>query len=367
MDKQALYVKEHGGMIHCKWYDKSKNEYVKKSIDKYDLSFNVESHAGEIKSTNGEKVVSIDFYDVKEYKDTLKEYKSMDIPIYNDIAVGAKFLSENFQLSGNIEEMLEYDNNVPRVAWYDIETKIEGDIDTLKTPNEIRSIAVYHTHAKERVVFGFKEDLGESFITTNEQGLKQTLYYHHCKDERDMLTQYAMYIKRHGTDIMIGYNSERFDDAYLINRMINLKIDIPISPFNIKSSTYEKHDQWGGYEKATIIGMNLLDFKKMIMEYWKKLSSYGLDFVAKAILGRGKKTYDGNLNDLYDNDYKGFIEYNMVDVDVLVEMEEITNFLPLMYTLSTIFYVNVEDIQSMTIAYDSIIYNELNQGLVKRS
>jgi len=385
MDKIPLYVKEHGNKLYMKYYDVKENKYIQTSTEAYPCSFCVEKYNGELVSTDGKRVTEKMFNSIPDYKDSLKQHKNMEIRTYNNISLAYKYRSETFELDGTLEEMINYPVDIPRVGWYDIETIIDGDIDTLNTPNPITTISFYHSVDKEWIVYGYKEDISKKKWWGDAFDIPPKLKPHlgkenaysddvatfiYCDDEQDLLKKFAEGLNE--IDVLIGFNSEIFDDAYIVNRFKFYGMDKYLSPYGNKSSTYVKSGQWGDFNKATILGINLLDYRVMIKEYYIKLQYYSLSFVSTTILGAGKDEYDGNLNDLYRDDFEAYCKYNLVDIMRLVQAEEILHLLPLVYILSSIFYVNYEDIKSMTIAYDSIIYHELNKhvnrdrvGLIK--
>ena len=60
-------------------------------------------------------------------------------------------------------------------------------------------------------------------------------------------------------------------------------------------------------------------------------------------LGRGKVEYEGSLDDLFENDLEKFIEYNIVDVDLVVAMDEKLKFIELCRAICHAGYVPYED------------------------
>jgi DNA polymerase elongation subunit (family B) len=60
-------------------------------------------------------------------------------------------------------------------------------------------------------------------------------------------------------------------------------------------------------------------------------------------LGRGKIEYEGSLDDLFENDLEKFIEYNIVDVDLVVAMDEKLQFIELCRAVCHAGYVPYED------------------------
>jgi len=61
------------------------------------------------------------------------------------------------------------------------------------------------------------------------------------------------------------------------------------------------------------------------------------------LLGRGKVEYEGSLDDLFENDLEKFIEYNIVDVDLVVALDEKLQFIELCRAVCHAGYVPYED------------------------
>ena len=57
--------------------------------------------------------------------------------------------------------------------------------------------------------------------------------------------------------------------------------------------------------------------------------NYRLDTVMNIELGRGKIEYEGNLDQLMRDDIEKFIEYNLVDVELVVEFDKKLQFIDL--------------------------------------
>jgi DNA polymerase elongation subunit (family B) len=65
-----------------------------------------------------------------------------------------------------------------------------------------------------------------------------------------------------------------------------------------------------------------LDYLSLYKNFtYSELDSYRLDSIAMLELGRGKIEYAGNLDILFQTDIEKFIEYNLVDVQLVVDMD----------------------------------------------
>jgi DNA polymerase elongation subunit (family B) len=98
-------------------------------------------------------------------------------------------------------------------------------------------------------------------------------------------------------------------------------------------------------DHAIIAGVACFDYLML----YKKFSindrpRFTLDYISKQELGRGKKKYAGTLDDLYENDPEGFIEYNIDDVELVVSLDEKLDFIFAAQGLCHTGHVPYEDI-----------------------
>ena len=73
-------------------------------------------------------------------------------------------------------------------------------------------------------------------------------------------------------------------------------------------------------------------------------SSYRLDYIGEVEVGMKKVEYEGTLNDLYDNDLQTFIDYNIRDVKILVELDKKLNFIEIARGIAHLGHIPYEDI-----------------------
>jgi hypothetical protein len=123
------------------------------------------------------------------------------------------------------------------------------------------------------------------------------------------------------------HNCNGFDMPYLFNRLrrvLGKQAGYRLSPIGI---AYQNKFN----NRMTIAGISCLDY----MELYKKFigvmkPSWSLGNVAKdEELKHQKLTYKGSLTDLYKNDIHRYIEYNLTDVMVVVELDKKYDFIHL--------------------------------------
>jgi DNA polymerase elongation subunit (family B) len=91
-------------------------------------------------------------------------------------------------------------------------------------------------------------------------------------------------------------------------------------------------------------GVSYLDYIGLYKSYtYVEMDNYRLDTVATKELGRGKIEYAGNLDDLFKTDIDKFIEYNLVDVQLVVDMERKLQFVDLCRGICHAGHVPYED------------------------
>jgi len=114
-----------------------------------------------------------------------------------------------------------------------------------------------------------------------------------------------------------------------------------------------------------LLGIQQLDylelFKKFTLNTYGQQESYKLDNIAEVVLGENKIDYSdvGNLKDLYEQDFQRFVDYNIVDVELIERFEEKLGLINLVFTLAYFGGVNYSDTLGTVAIWDSIIFRYL--------
>ena len=121
--------------------------------------------------------------------------------------------------------------------------------------------------------------------------------------------------------LITGWNSDLFDCPYLYNRMVIVlgknKAN-QLSPIGVVST-----DERGKDAVIRIAGVAQMDYLVLYKKFtYNEESSYALEAISQKELGRGKFKYDGTLDDLYNNNPEGFVEYNVTDVELIEELDK---------------------------------------------
>jgi DNA polymerase I len=162
-------------------------------------------------------------------------------------------------------------------------------------------------------------------------------------DERSLLEDFNNWMGRREIDILSGWNSSQnnigdgFDYPYLLNRCENLNV------YSTDKWSPEGKAFCGEYGEAKVTGVELID----LMQAYKKtqvhdLESYSLDFVANKELGVGKEEIEG-LDEGYFYEPEKFVDYNIRDVEALVEINEESGVISLYESLREVTGAKFED------------------------
>ena len=208
------------------------------------------------------------------------------------------------------------------------------------------------------------------------------IQYRKFNSEKELLASFHMFWCNDFPDIVTGWNSNKFDVPYLINRLTKLVGEHAahkLSPFgevsgNNQGKASPNYGQspdlrynighLGEYVVSGIQQVDYLDlFKKFGYSYGTQ-ESYKLDHIAHVVLGEKKLSYEehGNLYTLYQEDHQKFIDYNIKDVQLVNRIEEKMGLIQLAQTMAYKAGVNIHETFGTTSIWDSIIYRELNRN-----
>jgi DNA polymerase elongation subunit (family B) len=221
------------------------------------------------------------------------------------------------------------------ILTYDIECEMTSGLpNPSEATNELTSIALHDSATNQYWV-----------LVMDKKGLMQEKVVNNAivipfRHEEDMLLKYLNLYEYINPSIVTGWNIDYFDTPMLYNR--------------IKRLLGEKHANrlspigecfWSPYRKRYFMaGVSYLDYIELYKKYnYGELPNYRLDTVAQIELGRGKVEYQGNLDQLFRDDIEKFIEYNLVDVELVVEFDKKLQFIDLCRGICHAGHVTYED------------------------
>jgi DNA polymerase elongation subunit (family B) len=304
----------------------------------------------EFKTLFNENLEARRFETIRDARDFVKRYEEVEnFKIYGNDRYEYAFIADEHK------GVIEWDITQISIGIIDIEVGSEnGFPDPIKATEPITAITLTYLNS-HTVTFG----CGDYKVIGNEKYIK-------CDDEYNLCKKFLTYWQENCPDVISGWNVEGFDIPYIVNRfnkILGEEYTKKLSPWN---NVWERSYVFKGQEKVTynITGVSIIDYIELYKWYapgGKSQESYKLDYIASVELGKKKVDYSeyDNLHQLYRTNYQKFIEYNIGDVDLVVELEDKLKLIELALTLAYDTKTNYEDVFAQTRMWDSLIYSYL--------
>ena len=295
MSYQNVYYQREKNLVHL-WDDVRGYSSFPYTRYAYEKAIN-----GEYTTLYGDKVTKI----YKFKKDDPSLFES-DVPETTRVLVDT-YTDSDLPSEGHI------------TLTYDIECEMESGLpDPEKAENELTSIALHDSATNQYWVL-VMDKKGEMIEKKTEKAIVIPF-----KDERDMLLKYLDLYEYINPTIVTGWNIDYFDTPMLYNRIKRLLGQRHANRLSPIGECF-----WSPYRKRYFMaGVSYLDYLSLYKNFtYSELDSYRLDSIAQRELGKGKIEYDGNLDILFRDDIEKFIEYNLVDVELVVEFDQKLQFI----------------------------------------
>ena len=337
-------------MYQSVYYDRDEKHYYLRDDKKgwkhfqYWPTFYAAHEDGEFETLEGVKVSPVKRMD--NWKDP-KYYEK-------DVDKNTRLLVDMYYES---DETPTYHNTV----YLDIECEIAGAL----TPQNIRdpkgkitAIALYDNNSKKYYCL-ILDEKGKMSKTVNDD--KEIIPY---LTEKELLSGFLdIWIELDPT-IITGWNSAFFDMPYLYNR-IRLVCGEELATFlsPIRKVTY---NEYNSENPITIGGINHLDYMLLFKKFiTKQEPTYRLGEIGNKYVKLDKIEYQGSLDRLFEEDINKFIDYNIRDVEIIVELEQVMKFLELTVTIGHLCHTTYESIYYSTVLNDGAILTYLKRkGIV---
>jgi len=308
------------------------------------------------KSLFGDNLEPIQFGDINEAKEFMKKYKEVEnFPIFGNTSFAYQYITEKYPTE------VDYDISQLTIFSLDIETASENGFPSIDNPiEEVLLITVQDNNTKKITTFGAKKfDIENIKHISN----KNNFEYVKCRDEADLLSTFLRFWQATTPDVVTGWNTQLFDMPYLlvrIKRVLGEDKVKDLSPWRIVN---ERYITMNGREflTADIFGVSSLDYLDLYKKFtYSAQESYKLDYIAQQELGRKKlETEYETFKDHYTNDWQSFVEYNVVDVELVDALEDKMKLIELVITMAYDAKCNFNDIFSAVRTWDCILHNHL--------
>ena len=314
------------------------------------------------KSLFGDTLEPIKFGDINDAKEFMDKYKGVEnFPIYGNESYAYQYITENYPTE------VDYDISQLTILTIDIETSSENGFPSVDNPiEEVLLITLQDNITKKITTFGAKKfDVNDIKHISS----KNNYEYVKCRDEADLLSTFLRFWQMASPDIVTGWNTTFFDLPYLtqrIRRILGEERVKDLSPWRIvRDRVITKN----GRENLSvdILGVSNLDYIDLYKKFtYATQESYKLDYIAQQELGRKKlETQYETFKEHYTEDWQSFVEYNVVDVELVDALEDKMKLIELIITMAYDAKCNFTDIFSAVRTWDCILYNHLwNKNII---
>jgi DNA polymerase elongation subunit (family B) len=170
-------------------------------------------------------------------------------------------------------------------------------------------------------------------------------------------------------DAISGWNSEGYDIPYTINRITRVlsKDDTRRMCLWNQYPKPREFERFGATSQTyDLIGRVHMDYMQLYRKYtYEERHSYSLDAIAEYELGETKTVFEGTLDQLYNQNFKRFIEYNRQDTMILAKLDKKLKFLDLANTLAHENTVLLQTTMGAVAVTEQAIINEAHErGMV---
>ena len=350
----ALFDRDHD-RIHVVERVEGRREYREYPAN---YVFYYDDPRGKFKSIYGTPVSRISTRNNKEFRKELAINKGKRI-YESDINPVFRCFEENYK-----------DVDAPKLqtAFFDIEVDFDPERGYSKPDdpfNAVTAITVYLDWLKQLVTLVLPPK-HMSWETASEiaNEFENTILF---EREEDLLNAFLDLID--DADVLSGWNSDGYDIPYTVLRITRVLSKDDTRRFCLwgqlpKQRTFERF----GAENVTfdLIGRVHMDYMQLYRKYtYEERHSYSLDAIGEYELGERKTAYEGTLDQLYNNDFKTFIEYNRQDTLLLARMDEKLRFLDLANELAHANTVLLQTTMGAVAVTEQAIINEAHErGLV---
>jgi DNA polymerase elongation subunit (family B) len=320
-------------------------------------TFYYQDQRGKYKSVFGDPLSRIVCKNTKDFRKEVAINRDKKL-FESDINPIFQCLSENY---------LNQDAPKLNIAFFDIETDFDperGFADPSDPFMGITSVSVYLQWLETMVCLAVPpKTLTMEQAEKELEGIDNVMLF---EKEGDMLDTFLDLIQ--DADILSGWNSEGYDIPYTVNRVSRVLSKDDTRRFCLwgqlpKKREYEKY----GKSAVTfdLIGRVHLDSLELYRKYtYEERHTYRLDAIGEIEVGENKVPYEGTLDQLYNNDFRKFIEYNIQDTALLDKLDKKLRFIDLSNTVAHENTVLLQTTMGAVAVTEQGIINEAhNRGL----
>ena len=308
------------------------------------------------KTLDGQLVDPVKPGTIKECREFIDKYSQVqNFNVYGNERYVHQYISEEYP-----ENEINFDLNKIKLITIDIEVAAEnGFPDVFNVAEELLLITIQDYATKRIITFGSRP------YTKNPQ--RKDHIYIDCHSEEGLITRFVDWWTKNTPEVITGWNCEMYDIPYLmgrIERLMGEKYAKRMSPWGIcRRNEITIHGRPNiVYDIAGISVIDYLDLYKK-SPATPNQESFKLDHIAMMELGQKKldhSEYD-TFRDFYTKNWQKFVNYNIVDVELVDRLEDKLKLIDLCCTRAYDAKINFTDVAFQVRTWDAIIYNYLKK------
>ena len=305
------------------------------------------------RTLEGEMVESIQPGFVRDCREFYKKYQDVEgFKIYGNDRYVSQYISDKYP-----EDEIKFDISKIRLVTLDIEVKSENGFPDPETADqELLLISLQDYNTKQIITWGVNP-----FVNKQEN-----VNYIECPNEWTLLQRFIDYWNANIPDIVTGWNIQYYDIPYLskrLNRVLGEKEMKRLSPWGMNTEN-EIFIMGRRHVYFDVAGLTQLDYLDLYKKFtYKAQESYRLDYIAGVELGQKKLDHSefDTFKDFYTQGWQKFVEYNIIDVELVDRLEDKMKLIELALTMAYDAKVNFADVFFQVRMWDTIIYNYLKK------
>ena len=307
------------------------------------------------KTLSGEYVEEIQPGTVRDCREFIKKYEGVEnFSIYGNDRYIYQYISDRYP-----GDEIKFDTKKIKISTIDIETASENGFPDVESAAEEVLLITVQDYATKQIRTWGKGDF------VNKQ---KNVIYKGFQTEYELLTDFINWwmVEENCPEVVTGWNSEFYDIPYLvrrIDRVLGEKLMKRMSPWGLvtEKETFVMGRKQISYDVG---GITQLDYLMLYKKFtYKAQESYRLDYIASVELGQKKLDHSefDTFKDFYTKGWQKFVEYNIIDVELVDRMEDKMKLIELAITMAFDAKVNFVDVFYQVRMWDAIIYNYLKK------
>ena len=338
-----------GNQFLVRGYDNGKHVMFKEEY--FPTLFVPSKKESKFKTLEGNSVEPIKPGSIRDCREFYKKYEDVEgFKIYGNDRYVSQYISEKYP-----EEEIKFDIKKIKLVTLDIEVASEnGFPDTESASEEILTISIQDYSTKKIITWGVKPFNNK----------RDDVTYIECLSEHHLLSNFINYWDANIPEVVTGWNIQFYDIPYMCRRLYKVTGEKSMKRFSPWGLVTENEIFVNGRKQVyyDVGGITQLDYLDLYKKFtYKAQESYRLDHIAEVELGQKKLDHSefDTFKDFYTQNWQKFVEYNIVDVELVDRLEDKMKLIELAITMAYDAKVNYGDVFYQVRMWDNIIYNYL--------